>query len=911
MASRKGDSEPDFEKYSKGVETDWRVTPKVLNFIAATGNPPFRGLQVPSFITTHHFAGDLHVPIPKDHKKHIEQNLKGVFNTAHGIKLKKDVQLPWELDRDCKLYSTEVDQLDFKINWLKKQLGLKPAEGIVYDKDRQAKNSTSNGLYNGTLPDETATALLFGCSVKLFDLLTEQALMKAESKFRTRLINWMKGEGKNSEYELCYWVKKSPPVGVEVPELIERGREKEAEEILKERKKIFHKNPGLNYGVIESSDMLVLKQRTFLNHLYRKPPMTEEEHYLWYKYIILNQPVNTDYQFLDSYWNKIQKAFTDGMRASVLPIPERAAEEVTQAFYSLPASEEAKKEVFEQSKLSNTKDEEIKEYFENVMKDPKINPPKDTLDIEFKGEKKRLEKLQKKYSKMPWWEKFMTKFQDQLVKPYTNKEGLEMYRKALDEAEKKAKKHEDKIVKTFFDATDTRQVITGGEASDKNIDSVINVGPFFMAPADFENKEEETQTKKENPSDPHNPPTPRRKMKKSKVKALFSTEFPVRKVLEKVEQNITSRENELVPIEIKTPGIQKVVSDKMKTGVHELFKHATKEFEKDRETFFNKISTIVSGLVEKSFGHVFHPSHGYDTIAYTRREHNKLIESIVSPAAQATYNNFFDLVSKKTGLSLEQTLSEIQNSKDASVLREKLYEFTSRLPPEVLSKKEQKTIREIYAVIGEPQVMHELDKLRNWSTTYRQEMDEVVKQLGLKSWDDYKYKSDENTVDFWKTYFNERFPSAWHDLHKLDPKNPAMPQLHVQGWLETIIDATTDFAKIGAVGVGVSGLYAATQIIQHSGFYGTETLTPPQAELLATAATQAIETVFSSQGVQAIPLWLMSAIGITTATNFAGIAGKLIPFLQGYFLSVPKNYLPFAAYSRATLGQLMKTRLIM
>ena len=190
--------------------------------------------------------------------------LQGVYDTANGVHIAQQNPLPWEMDKQGKLFSTDADKMQWQIKWLRTALNVKE-EGEV----------------------KVTAEMRPAYFAQLAKLEMERATMQEEKSFRNRLMTWVLGDGPPEEYNRCWWIEDP----------------KKAED----RKKMLRDFPQIAQGMVEKSDLLPLKTKLFLDELYRKPPTNDVENYLWYKHIIKQNPVNFDYLFMDSsnmdFWN--------------------------------------------------------------------------------------------------------------------------------------------------------------------------------------------------------------------------------------------------------------------------------------------------------------------------------------------------------------------------------------------------------------------------------------------------------------------------------------------------------------------------------------------------------------------------------------------------------------------------------
>lgn len=241
-------------------------------------------------------AGEKHpLKVPESTVERIQRKSADVYDSAKEVKLAKEHLLPWQYDKDGKMLSTPVDQLRFKVNYLRKQLGLKTVTdvGLAHETEtdlaklsKRKKYSIQDSIISETVVSVNIKQALIQAACELMvKLESELAVVQAESKFRMGLMKWMLGDGQPEEYNNCWWVK-----------------DKESK---KERRKLLTGNPNLTRGVIESNDMMAFKTKLFIERLFKTPPKNDEEHYLWYKYLVKGKKVDFDYIYEPSYVSEI------------------------------------------------------------------------------------------------------------------------------------------------------------------------------------------------------------------------------------------------------------------------------------------------------------------------------------------------------------------------------------------------------------------------------------------------------------------------------------------------------------------------------------------------------------------------------------------------------------------------------
>lgn len=249
---------------------------------------------------TANIAGKERSPKSGDTVERKKSLIHDAIQTGKEVKMSHDHKLPWQYDTHGKLYSTQTEQLRFKIDYLEKTASSLQLSDFDGDKDEYIAKKM--GLY-----------------VNLYSLLPEYELLQAESEFKNNLHNWILGEGKLGEYNKCWWIKDEVEIAFSkysIKELDKYLKSQklpdtetyllgglEEEDTFKEYKKkrleltqkLIKMHPQLTQGMIENESDLKFKGMVFLQYLKRKIPKTDEEAYLWYKYIIRKQPLDFNY----------------------------------------------------------------------------------------------------------------------------------------------------------------------------------------------------------------------------------------------------------------------------------------------------------------------------------------------------------------------------------------------------------------------------------------------------------------------------------------------------------------------------------------------------------------------------------------------------------------------------------------
>ena len=334
------------------------------------------------------------VPEPSSTLAKVQAQYAGLFDSAKHIQLTRDRKLPWELDTGDKYYSTETDQLKARINWLRGLLDIGPIDK-PFDWAKAGSMMASRTAYQEGEPrtllqgeydqlsinpiDDYTMGFDQSILQKLLELELEYKLIYEEGAFKKKLKKWILGRGLPEEYRHCYWVNRETVKeyinargsmgGVYSEESVDS-----AEKIVKEKNPIvyqkFHEQarkmirnaPTLSDGFINDTDLVKFRAKTFLEHLAKKIPKTEEEAYLYYKYIVLRTPVDLEY--------------LNGLKGP--PAPSTAAPAPSTAAPA-PSTPAPAQQITEQQNLSPASpqqltEQQISDNFENVLSKETIVP---------------------------------------------------------------------------------------------------------------------------------------------------------------------------------------------------------------------------------------------------------------------------------------------------------------------------------------------------------------------------------------------------------------------------------------------------------------------------------------------------------------------------------------------------------
>lgn len=240
------------------------------------------------FLSNRLLAGKIK-EVPKDQtaQSRVKAHIANVFESAKSVKVKEKLKMPWENDQKGLRYSSESEKNDFKRKHLRKMLGFAKAgklrmlnKTVEKDKKELDKFKDIRFVDPDAINTQAQLAIVEAISNTLIPLELENALTKAEKKFRMGLVNWIMGEGKNKEYHKCWWIKEEHQITGKDEENINLPDPK-FKAVFAERQKLVVANPHLSRGLVEEHDMLPFKIKVFLDELYRVAPKTHEEAYLW------------------------------------------------------------------------------------------------------------------------------------------------------------------------------------------------------------------------------------------------------------------------------------------------------------------------------------------------------------------------------------------------------------------------------------------------------------------------------------------------------------------------------------------------------------------------------------------------------------------------------------------------------
>lgn len=217
----------------------------------------------------------------------------GLLESAKGVKLPHHNTLPWQHDTKGLRYATSHEQLLFKLNWLRFHVGLpKRTDDLVKSNGHHIfYTSEPPATHLGSYSDILRPVLLH----ELVRLETEYALVEAEEQFQHDLRRWMSGDAPDKEYRPCFWCPNKSFTG--------KTAEEQQQILLNERRAMVKGHATrFNRGYIEDNDIYEQRKKVFLTYLQTSIPRTPEQAFLYYKYIVLQDPVADSYIYTPEWF---------------------------------------------------------------------------------------------------------------------------------------------------------------------------------------------------------------------------------------------------------------------------------------------------------------------------------------------------------------------------------------------------------------------------------------------------------------------------------------------------------------------------------------------------------------------------------------------------------------------------------
>jgi hypothetical protein len=247
-------------------------------------------------------AGEMIKPEPESTIKRYERIYDEAKTSAKGVNFRAEMDpiLPWESQTEGRFFGSKIEKLHEEIKWLE-NLIQNTADNTLesLDKTNQCKSEALGALFNVY-------------TQKKLDL----HMMDAETEMQKSFKIWVMGEAPAAEYRRCNWISNQEIEFLErlEPELINEKRrvyETNAQVGLS-LNNFLHKHkfpitqrmiksfPGLTRGTIDKTNDLRIKYTAFITMLSKIVPRTEEEAFLYYKYIIVGKDRDKVLTYLDN-----------------------------------------------------------------------------------------------------------------------------------------------------------------------------------------------------------------------------------------------------------------------------------------------------------------------------------------------------------------------------------------------------------------------------------------------------------------------------------------------------------------------------------------------------------------------------------------------------------------------------------
>jgi hypothetical protein len=252
-----------------------------------------------TFLQTETLAAGAKKLLPPTEEARFQSLVQKAKESAKGVRVDADSTLPWEHDTEGRLLSTPTDILHFKLERLREWLGLHKAD----EEQKWPVDAPAN-----------MSGAIFASLCRLYaDLSLEAEVMREEGEFRYQLERWLLGEAPIDEYVNCFWVdqhiiddirnlEKNTQTALSWFGQSEATAELRVKLRSQLQRKLMDENDGaLWHGFLQKQTDKDIMTRSFLTQLMRTSPKTDEEAYLWYKYLIKKHPITFDNALIPNY----------------------------------------------------------------------------------------------------------------------------------------------------------------------------------------------------------------------------------------------------------------------------------------------------------------------------------------------------------------------------------------------------------------------------------------------------------------------------------------------------------------------------------------------------------------------------------------------------------------------------------
>jgi len=233
-------------------------------------------------------------PQPEHGSTHLQRLIDQARKSADKVKIASSDKLPWEEQPDGKLYSTPTEVMRYKQKWLRKQLGFVRTVDPKGNEDITCKTFGSKWLVG-----QSGEFLALGYAQELAKLDIQLAVIDKEIAFKNQLSKWIRGEAPPKTYQHCRWMLMANQTAMELKAASSLGQYTKVAalqaKLADERLYLVNEHPEIRSGFLQDRETVRIKTSEFLSWLARTVPKTQEEAYLWYKYLVKRKPIDTEW----------------------------------------------------------------------------------------------------------------------------------------------------------------------------------------------------------------------------------------------------------------------------------------------------------------------------------------------------------------------------------------------------------------------------------------------------------------------------------------------------------------------------------------------------------------------------------------------------------------------------------------
>ena len=223
----------------------------------------------------------------------VENDWKEVKNSAKNTTLPFPKNFPWEMEQNANFLNSPEDIRDEEIKILLAQLNLQNVQNTFSSK----KMDPPLGKFNS---NNSEMELSF--SMLLAQKLLAKKIDDTNADFKKNFIDWCYGFGQRDEYDECYWIpvemRKKKLDKVELQQKTFQGTIEQKTFEIWSRKNIFETSRDASDSFFQGQQQYEIKKRRFLELLQGTIPKTQEEMWLFYKYIVSKKEFDPNYFYL-------------------------------------------------------------------------------------------------------------------------------------------------------------------------------------------------------------------------------------------------------------------------------------------------------------------------------------------------------------------------------------------------------------------------------------------------------------------------------------------------------------------------------------------------------------------------------------------------------------------------------------